>query len=104
MLLLLAVKEVPGLMDSRRLGIRVRELASLPRPFWWAILIASLLSLARFSPVFLILKAHEIGVDAAFVPTILAVMFTIYSLTAYHSACLRITLPAGSSLASAPSF
>jgi MFS family permease len=41
------------------------------------------LSLARFSPAFLILKAHEIGTDAAFVPAILVVMYSIYSLAAY---------------------
>jgi MFS family permease len=41
------------------------------------------LSLARFSPAFLVLKAHEIGVDAAFVPAILVVMYLVYSATAY---------------------
>ena len=68
---------------GRRLPIRRSDLASLPMAFWWAIVVASLLSLARFSPAFLILKAHEIGVDAAFVPMILVVMYLVYSLTAY---------------------
>jgi MFS family permease len=74
---------VPDLANGRRLPIRGSDLASLPRSFWWAILVASLLSLARFSPAFLILKAHEIGTDAAFVPAILVVMYSIYSLAAY---------------------
>ena len=39
--------------------------------------------MARFSPAFLILKAHEIGVEAAFVPMILIVMYLVFSLTAY---------------------
>ncbi len=83
-LLLLAVKEVPVAgYGGRRLPIRRSDLASLPMAFWWAIVVASLLSLARFSPAFLILKAHEIGVDAAFVPMILVVMYLVYSLTAY---------------------
>jgi MFS family permease len=82
-LLLLAVKEVPDPLNDRRPPIRASDLVSLSRPFWWMIVIASLLSLARFSPAFLILKAHEIGTDAAFVPTILVVMYAIYSLTAY---------------------
>lgn len=83
MLLLLAVKEVPEPQNDRWLPIRASDLASLSRSFWWMIVIASLLSLARFSPVFLILKAHEIGTEAALVPTILVVMYAIYSLTAY---------------------
>jgi MFS family permease len=84
-LLLLAVKEEVPLAGygGHRLPIRRSDLASLPMAFWWAIIVASLLSLARFSPAFLILKAHEIGVDAAFVPMILVVMYLVYSLTAY---------------------
>ncbi|MBO0754710.1 MAG: hypothetical protein J2P54_02535 [Bradyrhizobiaceae bacterium] len=46
-------------------------------------MIASLLSLARFSPAFLVLKARDIGVDAAFVPMMLVVMHLVYSLAAY---------------------
>jgi MFS family permease len=82
-LLLLAVKEVPDLANGRRPPIRASELASLSHSFWWVVVIASLLSLARFSPAFLVLKAHEIGTDAAFVPTILVVMYGVFSLTAY---------------------
>jgi MFS family permease len=44
---------------------------------------ASLLALARFSPAFLVLKAHETGVDVAFVPMILGLMYLVYSVTAY---------------------
>jgi MFS family permease len=83
LLLLLAVREVPDPTNGRPMPIRVADLASLPRSFWWAILVASLLSLARFSPAFLVLKAHEIGTDVAYVPVILVVMYSIYSLTAY---------------------
>jgi MFS family permease len=82
-LLVLAVKEVPVAECGSHLPIRRSDLASLPIAFWWAIVVASLLSLARFSPAFLVLKAHEIGVDAAFVPMILVVVYLVYSLTAY---------------------
>jgi MFS family permease len=83
-LLLLAVKELPVAGDGdRRLPIRRSDLASLPMGFWWAIVVAAVLSLARFSPAFLVLKAHENGVDAAYVPMILVVMYLVFSLTAY---------------------
>lgn len=69
-LLLIAVKELLlNHNDSpRRLPIRHGDIAALPAAFWWAIAIAGLLSLAYFSQAFLVLKAFEIGVDAAFAP------------------------------------
>jgi MFS family permease len=84
--LLFAVKELPNNHDDeshRWIPIRRADIASLPVAFWWVIVIAGLLSLARFSHAFLVLKAHDIGVDAAFVPVILAVMFLVFSLAAY---------------------
>jgi MFS family permease len=83
--LLVAVKEVPfGHDDGQwRVPMRHSDLAALPAPFWWAIAIASLLALARFSQAFLVLKTHDIGVEAAYVPMILVVMYLVYSVTAY---------------------
>jgi MFS family permease len=63
--------------------IRRGDVTLLGAPFWWAIAIAAIFSLARFSPAFLVLKAHDIGIDAAFVPLILVVMYLIYSAAAY---------------------
>jgi MFS family permease len=62
---------------------RRAELARLAGPFWWAIAIASLLSLARFSHAFLVLKAHHVGIDAAFVPIMLVLMHLVYAAAAY---------------------
>jgi MFS family permease len=62
---------------------RRAEFARLAGPFWWAIAIASLLSLARFSHAFLVLKAHHVGVDAAFVPIMLVIMHLVYAAAAY---------------------
>ena len=83
--LLVAVKELPFNHDEsqRRLLIRRGDIIALPAAFWWVIAIASLLALARFSQAFLVLKAYEIGVDAAFVPVVLVVMHLVFSVTAY---------------------
>ena len=83
--LLVAVKELPSNYDSSlpRLSIRRGDITALPAAFWWVISIAGLLSLARFSQAFLVLKANDIGVDAAFVPMVLVVMHLMYSLAAY---------------------
>jgi MFS family permease len=83
-LLVVVVKELPLARDgARRPLLRRADLALLPFAFWWTIAVASLLSLARFTPAFLILKAHETGVDAAYVPMALVMMYLVYSLTAY---------------------
>ena len=85
MVLLVAVKELPSKYYSRlpRFSIRRGDIIALPAAFWWVISIASLLSLARFSQAFLVLKANDIGVDAAFVPMVLVVMHLMFSLAAY---------------------
>jgi MFS family permease len=83
--LLVVVKELPVNHDNEepRLSISRRDVAALPAAFWWVIVIASLLSLARFSQAFLVLKAHDVGVDAAYVPLVLVVMHLVFSLAAY---------------------
>jgi MFS family permease len=67
----------------RPLLLRRSEFALFTGVFWWAIAIESLLSLARFSYAFLILKAHGIGIDAAFVPIMLVLMHVVYAVAAY---------------------
>jgi len=83
--LFVAVKELPFNYDEsqRRRPIRRGDIIALPAVFWWVVAIASLLSLARFSQAFLVLKAHDIGVDAAFVPMVLVVMYLVFSVAAY---------------------
>jgi MFS family permease len=83
--LLAALKEPPrrAAIDPPRLRIRLSELARFPSSFWWAIAVASLLSLARFSQAFLVLKTFDIGVDAAYVAIILVLVHLVYAAAAY---------------------
>jgi MFS family permease len=62
---------------------RRAEFAHLSDPFWWAVAVAGLLSLARFSHAFLVLKAYHVGIDAAFVPIMLVLMHLVYAAAAY---------------------
>lgn len=78
------IKEsAPRQFAARPLRLRRSDLALFSGAFWWAIAIASLLSLARFTPAFLVLKAHAIGVDVAYVPVMLILMHLVYAVTAY---------------------
>jgi MFS family permease len=84
-ILIVAVKESPYSLDggARRRLFRIGDLGRFSRLFWWSIGLASLLSLARCSQAFLLLKANHVGVDAAFVPMILVLTHAIYAATAY---------------------
>lgn len=84
-LLVMAVRELPPVDEPihSRVPIRRADLVGLPPRFWWIIAVASLLSLARFSQAFLVLKMHDIGVAVAFVPLVLIVTHLVFSMTAY---------------------
>jgi MFS family permease len=83
--LLLAVIELPLNHNNQdhSLALRLKHVTALPPAFWWVVATASVFSLARFSQAFLVLKAHAVGTDAAYVPVVLAVMHLVYSVTAY---------------------
>lgn len=84
MTLLIAVTETGGNdKPEQRVRINVNDLLRLPPALWWAISVASLLALARFSQAFLVLKAHDSGIDAALAPLILVFLHAVYSTAAY---------------------
>jgi MFS family permease len=83
--LLFAVKEFPSnhAEIQRPFSFSRSDITALPAAFWWLIAIAGLLSLARFSQAFLVLKAHDIGVGVAYVPIVLVVMHLVFSAASY---------------------
>ena len=83
-IVLFFVHEASGAKPApRHTHVRGAHLILLPAPFWWTLAIAALFALARFSPAFLVLKAHDSGVEAAFVPMALVLMYVFYSVAAY---------------------
>lgn len=89
---------------ARNTAIRRADLARLPPLFWWVLLIAALLALARFSPAFLVLRAHAAGMDAALVPLVLGLIYVVYAAAAYPFGVLadrfdrRLQLAAGAAV------
>jgi MFS family permease len=63
-------------------------LRGLGKHYWWVVAIAALFTLARFSEAFLVLKATDAGLPAAYVPLVLVVMNVAYSLSAYPAGWL----------------
>jgi len=68
--------------------INRQELKNLGTAYWGVVLIGSVLTLARFSEAFLILRAQSVGVSADWVPSVLVVMSLVYALAAYPAGVL----------------
>jgi predicted MFS family arabinose efflux permease len=56
-----------------------------PAVYWKVVAIGALLSLARFSEAFLILRAQSIGLPYTFLPLVLILMNLVYAIVAYPS-------------------
>ena len=68
---------------TRRIPLSRSELARLPAGFWWVTLFASVLTLARFSDAFLILRAQSVGVSLPWIPAVMVLMNVVYAAGAY---------------------
>jgi MFS family permease len=68
---------------ARRFPIRRSELKRLPVRFWQVTAFAMVLTLARFSEAFLLLRAENVGLGITWVPAIMIVMNLVYAASAY---------------------
>jgi MFS family permease len=85
LLLLFAVEE-PEPASTAGAGkprLRWADARRLPRAYWAVVAIASLLTLARFSEAFLVLRAQNVGLSVAQAPWVMVVMSLVYALVAY---------------------
>lgn len=64
-------------------ALRWRELSRLPGAYWRGVAFAAVLTLARFSEAFLLLRASELGLAAALVPLVMIAMNLAYAFSAY---------------------
>jgi MFS family permease len=95
-----AVAIVPGLLSVAVLWLGVQEperaartvrinpiqrqmLARLPAAYWWVVGVGAVFTLARFSEAFLVLRAMQGGLEAAYTPLVLVAMNLVYALAAY---------------------
>jgi len=81
----LAVREPEVSHTGRlqRLRIQKDEMGRLERRYWLFLAFAAVLTLARFSEAFLLLRAQDVGLSAALVPLILLLMNVVYAASAY---------------------
>lgn len=75
----------PRLADVRRMG----------GAFWGVVIVATPLTLARFSEAFLVLRAQDVGLTLAMVPLVMVVMNIVYALSSYPAGALADRLGRG---------
>ena len=99
-LLALGVREPPAAApEGRRAGFDLATLRALGRPFWRLTALGAIIMLARFSEAFLVLRAAEAGLSAAYLPLVLVVMSIVYSLASYPAGALSDRVGRGGLLA-----
>jgi MFS family permease len=68
---------------QRRFPINRGELAQMGGAFWWVVIVGGVLTFARFSEAFLVLRAQSVGLPEAWIPLVMVVMSLVYALAAY---------------------
>jgi MFS family permease len=86
--MVLAVKE-PGRHEAAaRPRPSLAGVGLLPGRFWATVAVATILTLARFSEAFLILRSQSAGLAIALAPVVMVVMNIVYALAAYPAGAL----------------
>jgi MFS family permease len=94
LLLATAVREPPDVKTrTARLPITREGLSRLGAPFWRLAALGAVISLARFSEAFLVLRATDRGLSLTWVPMVLVVMSVVYAASAYPAGKLSDRMP-----------
>ncbi|MGH8667701.1 MAG: MFS transporter [Burkholderiales bacterium] len=83
LVLLLWVREAPRSQALESSAAMLRGCARLPASYWVVVALGAVLTLARFSEAFLLLRAPDLGIALAWVPLVLVVMNLAYTAVAY---------------------
>jgi MFS family permease len=70
-------------LQAARFPINSVNIRKLSASFWWIVMFAAVLTLARFSEAFLLLRGQGLGLPVTWVPTVLIVMNAVYAVSAY---------------------
>lgn len=68
--------------------LRLADAKRLSTAFWIVVAVSSVLTLARFSEAFLILRSQNVGLPIVLVPAVMVVMNVVYALAAYPAGAL----------------
>jgi MFS family permease len=101
LILVIGVREPSRVQGTGTLGtpIRLVSLKRLGGAYWWVVVVSSILTLARFSEAFLVLRAQSVGLALNLVPVVLVVMSVVYAASAYPAGILSDSIGRRSLLA-----
>lgn len=90
LLLVLGVEERPRPHGAAavRPPLRLADLRRLDAAYWWVVAVGGVLTLARFSEAFLVLRAQDVGLRIGLVPLVMVVMSAVYALSSYPTGVL----------------
>jgi len=83
LLLVIGVREPPRKASTPQAPVKLEECRSLGRAYWAIVIVGAVLTLARFSEAFLILRAQGAGLPFALAPLVLVVMNIVFAASAY---------------------
>jgi MFS family permease len=81
--LVIWIHEPPRPASSKSEPTGFTSLRELPAAYWIVVALGAVLTLARFSEAFLVIRAADLGIALAMVPTVLVVMNLAYTAIAY---------------------
>jgi MFS family permease len=74
--------------SAARPPIVLADLHELSWAYWGVVIVGAVLTLARFSEAFLVLRAQSVGLGLTLIPLVLVVMSVVYSASAYPAGVL----------------
>lgn len=85
LLLMVGIREPEKERPAKKADFPISRAAlkQLPSAYWWVVGIGAILTLARFSEAFLVLRAQQGGLALALVPLVLVLMNIVYAVCAY---------------------
>jgi MFS family permease len=83
--LLFGVEEpaVVGAANGRKAPLRFADARRLSAGYWGVVIVAAVLTLARFSEAFLVLRAQNVGLTVSTAPWVMVFMSTMYAIVSY---------------------
>ena len=89
-LLVVGVREPAQVADGKPAGapIALSDIKRLPTRYWWIVVVAAVMTLARFSEAFLVLRAQSVGMALAWIPLVMVLMSVVYALVSYPAGVL----------------
>lgn len=89
-LLVFGVRE-PERSREEKVGqvpIALADIKRLSGRYWWVVGVAAVMTLARFSEAFLVLRAHSVAMALSWIPLVMVVMSIVYAIVSYPAGVL----------------